>query len=78
MDGYQFPFLLCGTDDINTDLYSWDDPYNSYDYWNLIHDIPRIAQKEKELDSDDADFENEASYNLDTLFSIVKDWGKSS
>ena len=78
VDGFQFPFLLCNTDDIRTDLFSWDDPYNSYDYWNLIYDIPQIAQETKGFDTDDANGEDETSYNLDKLFSIVKDWGGSS
>ena len=78
VSGYQFPFFLCDTDGISTDLFSWDDPYKSHDYWNLLKDIPQIAQKKIELDTDQADVEDEVSFEVDMLFSIVKDWKGSS
>lgn len=35
-----FPFLCCDTDDMNEDLIGWIDPTKSFDYHNLIFDVP--------------------------------------
>jgi hypothetical protein len=88
VDGYQFPFLLCDIDEIGLDLLGWDDPYHSYDYWNLIFDIAEVAEKkrqERELTTDDAyvadSFEDQPmKSNLSNLliFSTVKDWNTSA
>lgn len=86
VNGFQFPFLLCDIDNVGDDLLSWDDPYNSYDFWNLIYDIPSVAQKkreERELTANDAyvgdhviDTVQLSSRTIDQkIFSIVKDWG---
>ena len=86
--GYEFPFLLCDIDEIATDLLGWDDPYHSYDHWNLIYDIPAVAAKKREhreLTCDDAYVgdETEESPEDNTskdlyLFSTVHDWDTSS
>lgn len=93
VDGYQFPFLLCDIDYISNDLLSWDDPYNSYDFWNLIYDIPEVAErkrKERELTTNNAYVGNDGVKKLTKmesvrtaaaqnakLLSIVQDWNDS-
>jgi hypothetical protein len=38
--GMQFPLLACDVDHIDHSLIGWTDPVRSYDYWNMIYDIP--------------------------------------
>ena len=46
--GYEFPFLLCDIDSIAPDLLGWRDPTNSYDFWNLIYDIPHVSERKRQ------------------------------
>ena len=67
VNGYQFPFLLCDIDNIRgNDLLSWNDPERSYDYWNLIFDVPELAamkRKEREIETDDAYVADSSSFS---------------
>mmetsp|Transcript_8946 Transcript_8946/g.9816 ORF Transcript_8946/g.9816 Transcript_8946/m.9816 type:complete len:380 (-) Transcript_8946:176-1315(-) len=86
--GYQFPFLVCDIDTINEGLMGWKDPYNSYDFWNLIYDIPEVAEKKRQeriLHADEAyvgdeglakDISQKIKYD-GQIFSIVQDWDTS-
>eukprot|EP00934_Nitzschia_sp_Nitz4_P003042 Nitzschia sp. Nitz4//scaffold174_size87051//32646//36062//NITZ4_005106-RA/size87051-snap-gene-0.111-mRNA-1//-1//CDS//3329538863//3032//frame0 len=38
--GHPFPFLVCDIDDIDQGLIGWNNPAHSYDYHNLIFEIP--------------------------------------
>ena len=38
--GLPFPLLACDVDHIDHSLIGWSDPVHSYDYWNMIYDIP--------------------------------------
>ena len=90
--GYEFPFLLCDIDNIGKDLLGWDDPYKSYDFWNLIYDVPIVAKMKRETRSlttdgayvadnneGDSDGRGDASkkYDISRIFSIVGDFTKS-
>ena len=35
-----FPYLACDIDQLDQDLVGWNDPGRSYDYYNLIFDVP--------------------------------------
>lgn len=89
MDGFEFPFLLCDVDEIGDDMLSWDDPYQSYDYWNLIYDIPEIAAKKRqarELTTNNSYVGNEGEgvevvsedIKYNKLFATIKDWKHTS
>lgn len=41
--GHNFPFLICDIDDIDENLVGWRDPEKSYDFNNLILDVPTVA-----------------------------------
>lgn len=86
VDGYQFPFLLCDIDSVHQDLMSWNDPYNTYDFWNLIYDIPAVAQvkrQKRELTTNDAYVDDDEDaleedipekMKISKLVSVVGDW----
>jgi hypothetical protein len=38
--GQPFPYLVCDIDDIDQGLIGWSNSTNSYDFYNLIYDIP--------------------------------------
>lgn len=38
--GFPFPCLCCDIDSIDQSLIGWNDPTKSYDYYNLIFDVP--------------------------------------
>lgn len=38
--GLPFPLLACDIDHIDHSLIGWSDPIRTYDYWNVIYDIP--------------------------------------
>jgi hypothetical protein len=38
--GLPFPLLACDVDHIDHSLIGWNDPVHSYDYWNMIYDVP--------------------------------------
>lgn len=38
--GRPFPYLACNIDHLDQDLIGWNDPARSYDYYNLIFDVP--------------------------------------
>lgn len=35
-----FPYLACNIDQLDQELVGWNDPARSYDYYNLIFDVP--------------------------------------
>ena len=35
-----FPYLVCDIDDIDQGLIGWNNPAHSYDFYNLIYDVP--------------------------------------
>lgn len=84
IEGYLFPFLLCDVDYINEDMIGWDDPDTHYDAYNLIYDIPRLAQqKSKErtlhrlgefVSDENNDGELDDDGNNAPIFSIAKSW----
>ena len=47
--GHPFPFLICDIDDIDQGLIGWNDPTRSYDYYNLIFDIPHESLRRKRM-----------------------------
>jgi len=38
--GHPFPYLCCDIDNIDQDLVGWNDASHSYDYYNLLFEIP--------------------------------------
>lgn len=46
--GLPFPFLACDIDSIDQALIGFNDPHNSYDYHNLIFDVPWEGMPRKE------------------------------
>jgi hypothetical protein len=38
--GHPFPYLCCDIDDVDQGLIGWNDANRSYDYYNLIFEIP--------------------------------------
>ncbi len=77
VNGYQFPFLLCDTDNLRgNDLLSWNDLDRSYDYWNLIYDVPEVAamkRRERELETDDAYVADSSSVSEKPSISFSRD-----
>lgn len=47
--GIPFPFLACDIDCIDQSLIGWNDPAHSYDYHNLIFDIPWEGMPRKQV-----------------------------
>jgi len=37
---FQYPLLACDLDNIDDNLIYWEDGERSYDYWNMIYDVP--------------------------------------
>ena len=42
-----FPYLACNIDQLDQDLVGWNDPSRSYDYYNLIFDVPYAGMPRK-------------------------------
>ena len=40
VSGFPFPFICCDIDQIDQGLIGWNDQAHSYDYHNLIFDVP--------------------------------------
>ena len=47
--GFPFPFLACDIDRMDQDLIGWNDPTKSYDYYNLIFDVPWEGMPRKKI-----------------------------
>ena len=47
--GFPFPFLACDVDTIDQSLIGWNDPTRSYDYYNLMFDIPYEGMPRKKI-----------------------------
>lgn len=47
--GFAFPFLACDVDHIDQELIGWNDPSHSYDYYNLIFDVPWEGMPRKKI-----------------------------
>ena len=47
-----FPFLVCDIDDIDQGLIGWNDPSHSYDFYNLIFDIPHKTLRRTKIIED--------------------------
>ncbi|KAG7353426.1 hypothetical protein IV203_002781 [Nitzschia inconspicua] len=43
--GHPFPYICCDIDDLDQDLIGWNDASHSYDYYNLIFEIPHKSQR---------------------------------
>jgi hypothetical protein len=82
--GYNFPLLMCDTDNIDIGLIGWEDPENSYDSNNMIFDVPRMRElKTKQLmqrlnSRTDTVQENATEEMTETIdnpcFHIIKHW----
>ncbi|CAJ1954597.1 unnamed protein product [Cylindrotheca closterium] len=51
--GQTLPFLCCDVDDYDEKMISWVDPNNSYDYYNLIFDVPHKSLRRTEFANDE-------------------------
>ena len=47
--GQPFPYLVCDIDDIDQGLIGWNDSSRSYDFYNLIFDIPHKTLRRTEI-----------------------------
>jgi len=78
--GYSFPLLACDVDGIDEGLIGWKDKNHSYDYYNLIYDIPFKGMKRLRRKEDDEEVEygvrslDETNLVRKPIFSIVKYW----
>eukprot|EP00591_Stephanopyxis_turris_P014023 CAMPEP_0195533256 /NCGR_PEP_ID=MMETSP0794_2-20130614/40124_1 /TAXON_ID=515487 /ORGANISM="Stephanopyxis turris, Strain CCMP 815" /LENGTH=273 /DNA_ID=CAMNT_0040665717 /DNA_START=565 /DNA_END=1386 /DNA_ORIENTATION=+ len=87
-----FPLLICDIDEIDSRLVGWKDKSKSYDFYNIIYDIPYEGMKRTRnknvtneeikpyLGTQQIEIDNrEASTRTDTkpMFSIVKHWPPS-
>jgi hypothetical protein len=45
--GKPFPYLACDIDQLDQNLVGWNDPARSYDFYNLIFDVPFSGMKRK-------------------------------
>jgi hypothetical protein len=55
--GHPFPYLCCDIDDLDQDLIGWNDTSHSYDYYNLLFEIPhRSLRRSATIDSNTRDF----------------------
>jgi hypothetical protein len=77
--GYEYPFLLCDVDGLDEDLIGWKDPLLSYDFHNMIFDVPKkIRRIEVSITGDENEYEtvfSEAEVeNARNLWSKVKYW----
>lgn len=57
LPSFPFPFLACDTEGIDEDLIGWTDPLRSYDFHNLMFDVPyegmkRQARSETKISGD--------------------------
>lgn len=43
--GHPFPYICCDIDDLDQDLIGWSDAGRSYDYYNLMFEIPHRSQR---------------------------------
>jgi hypothetical protein len=48
-NGQPFPFLICDIDEIDQGLVGWTDPLHSYDYYNLIFDMPHKSLRRTKI-----------------------------
>jgi hypothetical protein len=46
--GHPFPYLCCDVDHFDQDLIGWNDASRSYDYYNLIFEIPHKSLRRTE------------------------------
>jgi len=44
-----FPYLVCDIDDIDQGLVGWNDPAHSYDFYNLIFDVPHKSLRRTKI-----------------------------
>jgi hypothetical protein len=47
--GQPFPYLACDIDDIDQGLIGWNDINHSYDYYNVIFDIPHKSLRRTKI-----------------------------
>ena len=43
--GHPFPYICCDIDDLDQDLIGWNDATRSYDFYNLMFEIPHRSLK---------------------------------
>jgi hypothetical protein len=44
-NGFPFPFIVCDIDELDQDLMGWNDRNHSFDYHNVIFDLPVPGQR---------------------------------
>ncbi len=49
VQGFTFPLLICDIDEINLGLIGWEDLEHSYDWDNMIFDVPRMREYKKKM-----------------------------
>eukprot|EP00978_Attheya_sp_CCMP212_P000391 scaffold788_cov56-Attheya_sp.AAC.4 len=68
--GYAFPLIACDVSGIKEGLIGWKDQHNSYDFYNLMLDVPALAKvKTRDAFGDDDD-----KYEELPIFSTIKDY----
>lgn len=47
-DSFSYPLIACNVEDIkDSDLFEWEDPLRSYEYYDMTKDLQRILTKEE-------------------------------
>jgi len=83
-DGFSFPLLTCDIDDISKKFIGWNDRFHSYDFHNLIYDVPyqgmKRSRRVKSNDSIDYSLKHQPEPNrlITPIFSYVKHWANST
>jgi hypothetical protein len=49
LTGQPFPYLVCDIDDIDQGLIGWNNPTHSYDFYNLIFDVPHKSLRRTKI-----------------------------
>ena len=77
LTGQPYPYLVCDIDDIDEGLIGWSNPSHSYDYFNLIFDIPhKSLRRTVAIDGDASGATgvqvNERAKQERPIYSIIK------
>jgi len=63
--GQNLPFLCCDVDDFDENMIAWADLNNSYDYHNLIFDVPHKSLRRQEpTDDEGEEFDNKEMFGF--------------
>jgi hypothetical protein len=73
LSGYVFPLIACDVSGINEGLIGWKDKYHSYDFHNLMLDVPALSK----MKTTDAFGDDDDKYEELPIFSTIKDYDPS-